>query len=266
MVRLAYDGTLDGFFTCLGVLFPDCGPKGPPAGCARIDSAVLPPRRSREPDLFEETRAVASDRFLADGFRARAARAWGREALRSLEYGFRSGSEDREALLLGFVSALAEGRGVKDVADPRVLEFRTSLRRISHEVGKLEGFVRFREIEGGGLYAEIEPDNDVVDLLAPHFRRRHPRDPWLIRDLRRGKAVFWDLVEVRLAEAPEDGREMLEPSGPRPDGNEKAVTELWKLYFRAIEIRERRNPELQAKLVPRRYRKHLPEFDDAGSR
>jgi len=257
MTRLAYDGTLEGFFTCLGVLFPDCGPRCPSEGGSRIDAAILPPERSLEPDLFGEMRSVAADPSLAGGFRGRAARAWGREALRSLEYGFRSGSEDREVLLLDFVHALAEGKGAKDVADPRILEFRASLRRIAHEVCRLEGFVRFREIEGGGLYAEIEPDNDVVDLLAPYFRRRHPRDPWLIRDLRRGKAALWDCRDVKFAEAPKDG-----PVPPTAACGEKAMVELWKLYFRTIEIRERRNPELQAKLVPRRYRKHLTEFDD----
>jgi len=261
MTRLAYDGTLDGFLTCLDFLFPVSERIRPSACGFPPDAVILHPGCVAEPDLFGETRFLASAPALAGRFRAYAVRAWGAEAFRCVEYAFRSGSADREALLLGFVRTLAAGKDAKDISDRRVLDLRKELGRIAHEVHKMEGFVRFREIEGGGLIAEIEPDNDIVDLLAPHFMRRHPRDPWLIRDVRRGKAVFWDRRMIRLAEDPADG------TFPPPAGRgEKSVEGLWKLYFRTIEIRERRNPELQARLVPHRYRRHLPEFEDEGPR
>jgi hypothetical protein len=37
-------------------------------------------------------------------------------------------------------------------------------------------------------------------------------------------------------------------------------TELWKLYFKAAENPARRNPDLQRRLMPRRYWRYLPEM------
>jgi hypothetical protein len=39
------------------------------------------------------------------------------------------------------------------------------------------------------------------------------------------------------------------------------VESLWREYFREIAIKERMNPRLQAKLMPRRYWKHLVEME-----
>ena len=127
------------------------------------------------------------------------------------------------------------------------------------------GFLRFRELENGTLYAEIEPDNDILDLLGPHFRVRFPQDRWLIRDLKRGKALAWDGKEVRLfSEAEANGDIVKDVLKKGSAEAEEGVRDLFRLYFKTIEIEERRNPALQDRFVPRRYRKHLPEFGGGG--
>ena len=242
----SYDGTLEGFLTCLARL--------------RDGDRILSYCGGRDPglpvfDLFEVPVPVVTEPEKAEAFRTHTAAAYGKEALRLIDYGFRSGAEDREALLTAFIQALAEGRDPKDLSDNRLLRFRKSLSRISFEVHRMVGLLRFRELSDGSLHAEIEPDNDIVDLLIPHFRTRFPSERWVIRDLRREKAVSWDGSKALIFPY-RDAAPM------NADRNEEQVKDLWRLYFKTIEIQERRNPKLQARFVPRRYRKHLPEFED----
>ncbi|WP_379163538.1 DUF4130 domain-containing protein [Paenibacillus sp. sgz5001063] len=49
---------------------------------------------------------------------------------------------------------------------------------------------------------------------------------------------------------------------PAPDKAEEEYRSLWKGFYNAIGIQERRNDRLRASLMPRRYWKHLPEMND----
>ena len=49
---------------------------------------------------------------------------------------------------------------------------------------------------------------------------------------------------------------------PAPDQAEEEYRRLWKGFYNAIGIQERRNDRLRASLMPRRYWKHLTEMND----
>lgn len=127
-------------------------------------------------------------------------------------------------------------------------------RHVSHEAHKFKGFVRFREVTAGFLYASIEPEADIVALIAPHFAERVGDRPWMIHDLRRTHAAVFDLHSWRLVH----GVELTAKPGVTAAEHEYAA--LWQRYFQHHAIAERHNPKLQQKHVPLWVRKHLTEF------
>lgn len=105
---------------------------------------------------------------------------------------------------------------------------------------------------GEVLYAQVEPDNDLLELMVEHFLDRYRSEPFIIHDLKREKAVFasggqWYIaplergVTVQLAQG------------------EIFYRAMWKRYFEAIAIRERTNPRCQKAYMPIRYWSHLTE-------
>jgi probable DNA metabolism protein len=130
-------------------------------------------------------------------------------------------------------------------------------RQVSHEAHKFKGFVRFSEVADGFLYARIEPQADLLALIAPHFVERVGDRPWMIHDLRRSQAVVFDLKSWRLVS------DIVLTAEPDMSEAEHEYAALWQRYFQRHAITERHNPGLQQKHVPLRYRKHLTEFRSA---
>lgn len=108
--------------------------------------------------------------------------------------------------------------------------------------------------EGGEvLYAALEPDHDIVELIASHFADRYQNDPFILHDVRREKAVFAQGGHWYVSRLKKDAPLIL-ASG------EEEYRKLWKQYFKTITIRERTNPRCQKTCMPVRYWKHLTEM------
>jgi hypothetical protein len=56
-----------------------------------------------------------------------------------------------------------------------VLPLLKAAEAVKREQHRFLGFVRFQKTEEGLLFAEIEPQYDVLLLLVKHFRHRYPR-------------------------------------------------------------------------------------------
>lgn len=139
-----------------------------------------------------------------------------------------------------------------DLANDTVFQVMDTCRRVEHEVHKLMGFVRFRQVEGGIYYSSVSPDYNVVELLAPHFAERLSDQKWIIHDVKRELAALfsqgkWILTEFTAEDIPGDTEE------------ERQYKRLWKEFFNTLAIPSRKNPKLQRQLMPRRYWEHLPE-------
>lgn len=124
------------------------------------------------------------------------------------------------------------------------------LHKIGKEIEHLKGFLRFRETAHGVYYAACAPDNDVVPSLAPHFIRRLAC-PFIIHDISRGYALCYNgektiCIEAKEAEIP-------------LSASEEEFAALWASYFKNVAIRARKNQKQQDNLMPRRYRKFMPE-------
>jgi probable DNA metabolism protein len=248
MRRYRYDGSFEGYLCAVSRCLAD-----------GVESAEFLHDSSSEISLFQETAEdVATDMDAAILFRERFVAAVSAEAFTTLRYAFHSGHPGRERLLWEYLRlGLQAGRRVGSMpADKRVNSVQRLARTVVREVHKYMGFIRFREVEEGFLYARIEPEADIIRFLAPHFAQRVGDRPWMIHDLRRSRAAVYDLRTWRLL------RDIVLTDSPCFTDAEHEYAALWRRYFQRLAIEARHNPELQRKLVPLRNRNHMVEFDD----
>ena len=108
--------------------------------------------------------------------------------------------------------------------------------------------------KSANLYARIEPDHDVIELVARHFCDRYRNDPFIIHDVKRSKALVafqgqWYISHFEDRDIPD------------VSAGEKEYRRLWKNYFDNIAIKERTNPRCQKNFMPVRYWKNLTEVN-----
>lgn len=247
MSTYCYDGSFEGFLCAV-------------AWCA--EHSVSHPEFTSEsivPGLFSvEAHEVVTDRETAVAFRKRFVESCSRDAFATARYAFQSRQAGIENLLWRYLKlGLETGPTLTAMlADERVSSVDRVARTVAREAHKFKGFVRFREVEPGFLYASIEPDFDILPLIAPHFTTRVGDRSWMIHDLRRSRAAVYDLQRWVMVDR-------VELTGaPELSESEERFTALWQRYFRSMAIESRRNPKLQQQHVPLKYRRHLLEFDE----
>ncbi len=181
----------------------------------------------------------------------RALRSLGGDVWESFEYALRTEVPlEREAAAFAALALLCGGEAASDRSRQEVRAVRSAAFKTRREVHRLLGLLRFAPDEAGVFTACCEPDNDILDLLAPAFLRRFGAEPFRILDLRRGRAVVSD-GRISL---PKSACESVPDEEPDP-------VDLWRVYYRAAENPARTNPRLRLQFMPRRYWKHLPEID-----
>jgi len=137
-------------------------------------------------------------------------------------------------------------------SEPTVNRFLKLHRAVVRESHRLLGLARFMELESGVYYCALEPDQNILLILAAHFADRLGDQPWVIHDIKRGIAAFYDTEQWQI-------REFTAPEVLALHEEEKQMQELWREYFKRIAIAERNNPNLQRQLMPKKYWKYLTE-------
>ena len=165
----------------------------------------------------------------------------------------RSGEHARDMIALRYFRYLCKQKRPvgRNFAEPCVVEAAECIRRITTELHRMKGFIRFMECESGALYAPFAPDNDISDLLAPHFRARLPEFPFLIHDVPRKKATVYDGINTFTAP--------LERAGIVLSADETGWQSLWKRYYKSVNIPSRERLKQMRGYMPVRYWKYLPE-------
>ena len=83
-----------------------------------------------------------------------------------------------------------------DYSHPDVLMLQQVSRKVQREKHRMEAFVRFQLTREGLYYAMIQPDYNVLLLIAKHFKDRYADQRWLIYDTRRKYGLYYDLEQV----------------------------------------------------------------------
>jgi probable DNA metabolism protein len=127
--------------------------------------------------------------------------------------------------------------------------------KVSHEIHRLQGLLRFCPDENGTYTAHCEPDHFVLPALGPHFRARFGnrpgcQTPWAIIDEKRNLCLRSIAGQLDFSE---------HHAGPKKEGGGEWES-LWRNYHKNINNESRNNPNLQKKLMPKRYWKYLTEM------
>jgi probable DNA metabolism protein len=144
-------------------------------------------------------------------------------------------------------------------ADSTVLQAAQIDRMIGREVHRMHAFVRFQKMQGGLFYATVEPDFNVLPLLGSHFKNRYADQPWVIMDCKRGYGLKYDLEDCSFISTTDFNDQQKTLNQPLMDEEEMKFQNLWGAYFNSVNIKERDNPRLHLRHMPRRYWKYLTE-------
>jgi len=130
-------------------------------------------------------------------------------------------------------------------------------RRVGGEAHQFKGFLRFRELDNGVLFAEIEPKSQVLTCIAGHFSDRLPLENFMIYDrIHRMFIVHEARCRWVLVMDEEADMEKLN----RVSKAQQEFERLWKEFCTSISIKERGNLKLQKQNLPLRYRQNIVEF------
>jgi len=175
--------------------------------------------------------------------------------LRRIYRVFLSSAENKENILLDYIRlGFIEGGKVSLFhGNPYVHAVQQVEKKVTFEVHRMAGLVRFSVLEGEILYCPLEPDHDILELIAGHFSDRFKCDPFIIHDKRRNKALVAQNNSWYITQFTDDNL-------PKLSENEKEYRRLWKSYFENIAIKERVNPRCQKNFMPVRYWKNLTEM------
>lgn len=241
-----YDETFDGFLNCVYHHY-------------YMEKATgIFSEKAYQHNILEKCITVATDLELAN-------KVYKAICLKSSKYDmeriyrvFHTNTNDKEIKLLNYIRlAFKYGSKIRLLhGNQIVLDVQAAEQRLGLEVHRLCGLVRFSVICSGNteiLFSTIEPDNDVLQFIAPHFSDRFHKSPFVIHDLKRNKSLIslnkewyitddFDVNKIKYSQSEEEYRN------------------LWKQYFDIMAIRERINPKCQKNFMPIRYWKHLTEI------
>ena len=264
MVDYLYDGTFEGFLTCVYAHYYE-------------EKAVGIYRKERyQASLLSGCRTVETEEKKASRVYNAIEKKISRDDLRRIYRVFQSSDTEKENKLLRYiVLGFREGPETSLLhSNPVVYDVQKCEYKVTCEIHRILGLARFSALKydsgdrygavgsgigyggAGGpeiLYCRIEPDHDILEFIAGHFSDRLKNEPFIIHDKTRNKAVFaqnggWYISDF-------DGKGL-----PVPGAGEREYSSLWKKYFETIAIRERTNPACQKRLMPVRYWKNLTEF------
>lgn len=243
MLAYIYDGSFEGLLTAIFEAY-----------YRKEDPVAIVQEQGLQQDLLLQHVHIETDSAKSDRVYTSIWRNISHEALKNVYHTYLSEAPEAGTLIYCYLKLGWKMGGKVDLhmSDDTVFKVMDINRRLEFEVHRLMGFVRFRQVEGGIYYSEISPDNNVVELLAPHFAERLSDQKWIIRDVKREFAALynmktWIMSEFSVADIPGDTEE------------ETQYVKLWKEFFNTLAIPSRINPKLQRQLMPRRYWEHLTE-------
>jgi len=205
--------------------------------------------------FLDESIEIPADAALASKVRAGIVSKAGRDAYDEVATAYLSCDREKEEKIFAYLKLLfAHGRNVLTMfGNPAVVAFRDVLNKVTHEAHRFKGFLRFQELASGVYYSYFGGDNDVIELLLPHFRGRLNTQKFILHDIKRGKLAYWDGAAMHLVPAPRTVNVLLSE-------NELLFSALWKEYHEHVAIEERKNLKLQRQFVPKKYRWFMNEF------
>lgn len=240
-----YDGSFDGLLTALFYAYP-----------TKKDARIY--RNSAyETTLFSTYKNVDVELDKADrvfnGIRSKLSPS----TLKNVYLLYLSEIDDVENLILDYIRLCFKYGAEINLAKNNEIIRKVDLfcRKVTLEVQRFYGFIRFKEIAVLTFYAPIEPDHNILPLLGNHFKSRFSDQRFIIHDLKRRFCLIYDLKELFYEKLSLDENHTLLKANVKD-----SYESLFATYFKAATLQERINKRQQHAYMPIRYFKHLVEI------
>lgn len=128
-------------------------------------------------------------------------------------------------------------------------------KKVGNEAHKMKGFIRFKELKNNILYANFAPDNNVLEIVSLHFKKRLANEYWLIKDEKRKIISIYDKKDFYIL-----NEETFNISEYILSDNELKMATLWQTFYNTIGIKERKNPRCQMNFMPKKYWPYIIEM------
>ncbi|MDR0709786.1 MAG: TIGR03915 family putative DNA repair protein [Spirochaetaceae bacterium] len=243
-------------------------PEAPSGQGGLFGDACLPPARLSVPVSLEqiplEFRRLSLNAYNAAVLAALSELPLGAAIPRFCRKVF-SAAENAGGVFAGEEARLAADRVASDRGDEDVRAVLEAAAKVTREIDRLRGLLRFCPDKAGIYTARCAPDHFVLPALAGHFEPRFGDTPWAIIDEKRRLAlVRFSGEETRLVNGAEDPAASATSSDRTASAGKPAKDrweELWRTYHRSVDNEARKNPKLQRQFMPERYWKYLTEMN-----
>lgn len=244
MINYTYDGTFEGLLTAIA---ESVSTNEIPENIFKLEN--------NQGELFAQQHHIKTNSEIAQNL-LKQIRQRGELIAQTVIYIYLAELPNYEKDLLEYIRlALKHGNRINsNHGNQHVRNILRITQKVTFETHRLKGLVRFREMRDGTYYAPLEPDHNILQLLAPHFAKRLGNQKWLIHDLKRGIAVSYDKRKTTHGE--------LQSNFNMQDfyaADEQKYQDLWQTFYDNIAIKERINPNLRSQFMPQRYWKYLVE-------
>ena len=105
------------------------------------------------------------------------------------------------------------------------------------------------------FYSSIEPVHNILPLIADHFSKRFSDEHFIIHDIKREIAITYNKEQTSIIDLNKNYYNLFNSLK-----DDCEFENLWKTFYSAINIKERENPKLRRRLMPKRYWNHLTEL------
>jgi probable DNA metabolism protein len=251
MQSLIYDGSFDGFLCAVFDVY-----------YYKFQNADICTGKGFNGNIFDQPHIVQTQKNNSERVWKSLEKKLSKDAQSQLYRTFLSELPGIENSLLQYIQyALKNDKDItKDFSHPAVLTITQTAKKVYREKHRMEAFVRFQKTADDLYFSIIEPDFNVLPIIAPHFESRYADQRWLIYDAKRKYGIYYDLqqtTEVQLNFNADVAKGNNIASVYTDD--EEMYQQLWQQYFKSVNIAARKNTKLHIQHMPRRYWKFLPE-------
>jgi probable DNA metabolism protein len=241
------DGTFEGLLTAVFEAY-----------ARKLEPALIRSRQGHPPGLFEECVEITTETDKAERVWKGFKRHLGLHSRSQLHQAFLSREPEVETLIYHHIRLVLPGReATRDAQAPAIhLAIECLSQKVRREAHRMKGLVRFAKMENDFYLALVNPRYDILPLIRRHFEKRYADQHWLIFDTIRNYGLLFDTQRTQEVRA-DCG--IFPSKALNVNTADEACRQLWKTYFVAVNIAERRNPKLHLRHLPRRYWHNLPE-------
>lgn len=242
-----YDGTIDGLFTIVYRCFKE----------KTIPSHIVI-KEKYVGNLFDQPLIIQTNTMQVDHVTKQISSKLAKAIQYHIYTAFLSGDSNKAKVIVEYIiHAFKYGKSINfQKSVDCVIEIQRMCRNVTGEGHRMLGFLRFIELKNHILYAKYESDNDILEYLASHFKKRLSNEIWMIHDVKRKQVALYNRNNYIIVEASNLAVSSIEQN------QEDEYLILWKSYFEKIAIKERENKRCQRQFMPKKYWQYLPEIKE----